>query len=164
VSHISRGTLLTIVATRVAVAQSPAQLSATSNVDRVAAITTRSPIRLALSHPLAGEDGELALVVGGVDVTAVSQRTDSTIAYRPNAVPLAEGDAQIVLYRRAGTRWTEIRRLSVRVTQAVAGNGVFSQSATLGNKGQVAEGRSAARTRPPHVSGLRAQRGASLDG
>ena len=33
--------------------------------------------------------------------------------------------------------------MSVRVAQAVAGNGVFSQSATLGNKGQVAEGRSA---------------------
>lgn len=142
-SHISRGTLLAIVATRVAVAQSPAQLSVTSNVDRVAAITTRSPIRLALSHPLADGEGELALIVDGVDVTAVSERTDSTILYRASAVPLPEGDAEVVLYRRAGSRWAEIRRMSVRVTQAVAGNGVFSQSATLGNKGQVAEGRSA---------------------
>ena len=81
-------------------------------------------------------------------MTSVSERTDSTIAYRPSAVALPEGDAEVVLYRRAGTRWTEIRRMSVRVTQAVAGNGVFSQSATLGNKGQVAEGRSAGMPAP----------------
>jgi len=143
VSHIGRGTLLAIVATRVGVAQSPVRFSAASNVDRLAALTTRSPIRLALSRPLTSEEGELALVVGGVDVTAVSERTDSTIAYRPSVVPLPEGDAEVVLYRRAGTRWAEIRRMSVRVAQAAAGNSVFSQSATLGNKGQVAEGRSA---------------------
>jgi hypothetical protein len=142
VSHIHRGALLTIIVTRVAVAQAP-QLSATSNVDRLAAISSRSPIRLALSRPLAEGEGELALVVGGMDVTAVSERTDSSIAYRPAALPLPEGDAEVVLYRRSGTRWAEIRRVSVRVAQAVSGNaGVFSESATLGNKGQVAEGRS----------------------
>jgi len=148
VSHISRGTLLAIVATRVAVAQSPVRVSTASNIDRLGALTTRSPIRLALSRPLTSGEGELALVVGGVDVTAVSERTDSTIAYRPSAVPLPEGDGEIVLYRRAGTRWAEIRRMSVRVAQAAAGNGVFSQSATLGNKGQVAEGRSAGAPAP----------------
>ena len=142
-SHISRGTLLAIVATRVGVAQTPVRFSAASNVDGLAALTTRSPIRLALSRPLTSEEGELALVVSGMDVTAVSERTDSTIAYQPSAVPLPEGDAEVVLYLRAGTRWAEIRRMSVRVAQAAAGNSVFSQSATLGNKGQVAEGRSA---------------------
>jgi hypothetical protein len=38
--------------------------------------------------------------------------------------------------------------VSVQVVHAVAGNGVFSQSATLGNKGQVAEGRSAGAPAP----------------
>ena len=99
---------------------------------------------MSLSRPLADGDGELALIVGGIDVTAVSQRTDSTIDYRPTAIPLPEGEAEVVLYRRAGTRWAEVRRMSVRVAQAVAGAGVFNQSATLGNKGQVAEGRSSA--------------------
>ena len=128
---------------RVVTAQGTPELSATSNVDRAAAIANRTPIRVTLSRSLAAGEGELALVVGGVDVTAVSERTDSSIAYRPTALPLPEGDAELVLYRRDGSRWAEIRRMSVRVTQAVAGTGTtFSQSATLGNKGQVAEGRS----------------------
>src|SRR5262245_8601034 len=127
-----------MAATRVAVAQSPARFGEASNVDRV--VTTRTPIRLTLSRPLVEGEGELALVVGGVDVTAVSERTDSTIVYRPTAVPLPEGDAEVVLYRRlgGGTHWAEIRRISVRVAQAATGgNGIFTQSATLGNKGQV---------------------------
>ncbi len=99
---------------------------------------------MTLSRPLAGDEGELALVVGGMDVTAVSDRTDSSIAYRPTALPLPEGRTELVLYRRSGTRWAEIRRVSVRVAQAVTGqHGPFSESATVGNKGQVAEGRSA---------------------
>ena len=143
-ARICRWTVLATIVTRVAVAQSPAPFGATSNVDRLDPITARTPIRLALSRPLAGDEGELALVVGGVDVTAVSERTDSTIAYRPAAIPLPEGEAEVVLYRRSGSRWAEIRRIPVRVAQAAAGgNGVFTQSATLGNKGQVAEGRSA---------------------
>jgi hypothetical protein len=105
-------------------------------------LADRARIELTLSRPLSADEGELVLVVGGMDVTAVSERTDSSIAYRPTAVPLPVGDPELVLYRRAGARWTVIRRLSVHVSQAVAGSHTaFSQSATVGNKGQVAEGR-----------------------
>lgn len=122
-----------------------AQVSARSNVDQLVSISERSTLELSLTRPLAPGEGELALVVGGVDVTAVSERTPSTVAYRPTALPLPSGETDVVLYQRRGARWSEIRRLSVRVVQAASGSQLaFSQSATLGNKGQVAEGRTGA--------------------
>ena len=128
------------------VAQTP--IGATSTVDGLA-VSANTPIELRLSRPLAPDEGELALVVGGMDVTSVSERSPSSIMYRPTVFPLPAGETELVLYRHRGSRWDEIRRLSIRVAQAAgASHTTFSHSATVGNKGQVAEGRSAGMPAP----------------
>jgi hypothetical protein len=121
---------------------SPA-LRAIANIDRAATLPADATIELSLNRPLAPDEGNLALIVGGVDVTAVSERSASRIVYRPTALALPAGQTELVLFRRAGGHWSEIRRLSLMVRQA-AGSSQFTadKSATVGNKGQIAEGRS----------------------
>jgi hypothetical protein len=103
-----------------------------------------APIVLSLSRPLTPDEGELALFVAGVDVTAVSDRSPSRISYRPVAIDVPAGESEIVLYRRVGEHWTELRRFVTRRRQGVGGVvGSAEKSATLGNTGQLAQGQSA---------------------
>jgi hypothetical protein len=120
-----------------------APLTAFANLDRASAIAEDTPIRVTLSRPLRSDEGDLALVVGDMDVTAVSERTGSSITYRPAALALPSGETEAVVYRRAAGRWTEIRRFPMHVVQATGLAGLAANmSATLGNKGQIAEGHS----------------------
>ena len=125
-------------AAQIAAAQTSnvAQISASVNLDRTG-------IDVRLSRSLAADEGELVLVVDDVDVTAVSQRTDSRITYRPTSAALPSDASEIVVYRRAAGRWSEIRRFTKTTIGAanLPGFGTI-QSATVGNKGQIAEGRS----------------------
>ena len=117
-----------------------AQLSATMAVARGS--TARDAIEITLNRALDTKEGELVLLVDGVDVTALSSRTASSISYRPpEGLPDATGD--VVVFARRGTRWTEIKRF-VRSAVKAAGAPAFSatRSASVGNKGQLAEGRS----------------------
>jgi hypothetical protein len=76
-------------------------------------------------------------------VTALSERTASRITYRATTPVHPTAASEVVLYRRIGGTWNEIRRFSVRAAQAVHLPGLGTvQSATVGNKGQIAEGRS----------------------
>jgi hypothetical protein len=117
-------------------------LTATSNVEPGSAIGDDAVIEFALSRPLAPDEGELALVVGGLDVTAVAERTPSRIVYRPRTIGLGAGATELVLFRRRGNRWSEIRRVAMTVVQAAGGVASIDRSASLGNTGQVAEGHS----------------------
>lgn len=124
-----------------AAAQAP--IGATSMVEGTA-VSNHAPIEVRLSRPLTPSEGELTLVVGGMDVTSVSERSPSSITYRPTAIPLPAGETELVVYRHRGARWDEVRRFSIRVAQAAAASQTtVRRSATLGNKGQVAEGRTA---------------------
>ena len=73
--------------------------------------------RPTLNRPLTTAEGELALVVGGLDVTAVSERSSSRIVYRPSAVAIPAGETEIAVYRRSARGWTELRRFTARVRQ-----------------------------------------------
>ena len=106
------------------------------------AVDADGVVELTLNRPLTPAEGELALVVGGTDVTAIAERTPSRISYRASAVALATGQTEVVLYRRAGRQWSEIRRFAMTVTEAAAGGASTDESATLGNTGQLAEGHS----------------------
>jgi len=98
----------------------------------------------AISLPVNPADRDLALVVGGIDVTAVAERTASSITYRPAVVDLPAGRTEIVLYRRERSRWTELRRMTAIVQQAAQGSVASAdKSATLGNSGQLAQHQSA---------------------
>jgi hypothetical protein len=123
----------------------PAPLRATANVDRVGSLPDDAPIELSLNRPLAPDEGELALMVGGVDVSAVSERSPSRIVYRPTVMALPAGETELVLFRRVKGHWSEIRRLSLRVLQAANPTQASTEKgATVGNKGQIAEGRTPA--------------------
>jgi len=117
-------------------------LVVTTSIDGSAPLATNAIVEFVLNRPLASDEGELALIVAGMDVTALAELTPTRMIYRPGAVPLPEGRTDIVVYRRAEGRWTELRRITTRVVQAAA-RVSFTKSATLGNKGQLAEGRSA---------------------
>jgi hypothetical protein len=139
-------TLLCATIPFVAVAQGKTRgqpVSVSANIEGMAQLQPNSVMQLALSRALGPDEGELALVVDGVDVTALAERSPTRIVYRPAAMPLAEGSADIVVYRRAGGRWTELKRFTKTVISGAALTRVsFTRSATLGNKGQLAEGRS----------------------
>jgi hypothetical protein len=117
-----------------------AQLMATIAMAR--GQNARDGIEISLNRALDSQDGELVLVVDGVDVTALSSRTASSISYRPpDGLPDLSGD--VVVFARHGNRWTEIKRFVGSAVKA-AGAPAFSatRSASVGNKGQLAEGRS----------------------
>ena len=98
----------------------------------------------AISLGVSQAETDLAFVVGGMDVTAVAERTASSITYRPAVVDLPIGRTEIVLYRREHGRWTELRRITAIVRQAAQGSaGSTDKSATLGNTGQLAQHQSA---------------------
>jgi hypothetical protein len=118
-------------------------LRVTANIDRGGPLADDATIDLSLNRPLTSDEGDLALIVGGMDVTAVSERTASRIVYHPTAVALPIGETELVLFSRTGGRWNEIKRLSVKVLQAATPSHLSAdKSATVGNKGQIAEGRS----------------------
>jgi len=97
-----------------------------------------------ISLPVAAGERDLALVVGGMDVTAVAERTTSSIVYRPSAVEMPVGRNEIVLYQRSGSRWTELRRITAIVRQAGQASHLSAdKSATLGDNGQVVQHQSA---------------------
>jgi hypothetical protein len=98
----------------------------------------------AISLPVSAGETDVALVIDGMDVTAVAERTATSIVYRPTAVELPVGRSEVVLYRRSGSRWTELRRITAIVRQAAQGSTPSTdQSATLGNAGQLAQHQSA---------------------
>ena len=119
-------------------------LRVVDNIDRARPLPSDATIELSLNRPLVPGEGDLALIVAGVDVTAVSERTASRIIYRPGAIALPAGGAELVLFNRAGGRWNEIKRISLKVLQAAPLSLISAEkSATIGNKGQIAEGHSA---------------------
>ena len=107
-------------------------------VDRHSAIT------FSLSRPLLPDEGEVSVMIGSVDVTDLVERTPTKLVYRPTIVPLPAGERDIVIYRRAGGRWTELGKFALKVLRRGGITKVsLSPAATLGNTGQLAEGRSA---------------------
>jgi hypothetical protein len=124
-------------------AQTAATRVVSANFESTREVSGRDAIEVTLSRPVAAAEGELVLVVGGMDVTAVSDRSASSIRWHPTAQGLAQGETDVVVYARTGNRWTELRRFSVRVAEGARGFAFSStKTATVGNKGQLAEGRS----------------------
>jgi hypothetical protein len=95
-----------------------------------------------LNRPLEPDEGELMVLIDAMDITAITERTATRVLYRPDLMPLPTGQSEVVVYRQAQGRLTELRRFVLRVMQA--GNGQqnsVQRNAVLGNKGQLSEGR-----------------------
>jgi hypothetical protein len=115
------------------------QVSVTVDTARFIPVTT--PIGVTLNRPLAAGEGTLVLVVGGVDVTALSERDSTRLLYRPGVEPLPSGRPEVVVYRSTGLAWIELHRVVLKVLTGGGFRRIDAQpQGTLGNKGQVASG------------------------
>ncbi len=121
----------------------PAPLAITTTVDTARQIVAMSILEFSLNRPLRADEGELVMTVGGVDVTALAERAGARFVYRPTFAPIPAGATDVVIYQKRGGQWTELRRVSLKVLTATGFSRITaSPSATMGNKGQLAEGRS----------------------
>ena len=102
-----------------------------------------SPVTFTLARPVDMTKGRLALVLGTMDVSALLERTPTTVTFRPRGMRLPRGEYEAVLYLAGERAWTEIARASIKV---LAPGGFTSAStkpsAALNMKGQLAEGHS----------------------
>ncbi|HJU75228.1 MAG TPA: hypothetical protein VJ717_15910, partial [Gemmatimonadaceae bacterium] len=106
-------------------------------------IDRHTPLEFTLNRPLHPNEGELAVLIGSVDVTDVLERGATSALYRPRLTALPAGEREVVVYRRNGSAWVELRRFTLKVLRRGGLVRVsLTPSATLGNNGQLAEGRS----------------------
>src|SRR4029079_121910 len=77
-------------------------LTASANLDRLQPGGDNRTIDVTLSRPLTAAEGELVLVIDDVDVTALSERTESRVLYRPTTPVHPTAKSEVVLYRRIG--------------------------------------------------------------
>src|SRR5687768_8499008 len=124
-------------------------LSVTASVPQDRFIDRHTPIEFSLSRPLAADDGEIAVIIGSVDVSGLLERSPSALTYRPRLAALPAGEGDIVVYRHAGGHWVELQRFALKVLRR---GGLVRvsvvPSATLGSNGQLADGRSAGMPAP----------------
>lgn len=89
----------------------------------------RAPLTLTLSRPLAASDGELVVLAGDMDVTALVTVRGTSLLLTPGPFPLPAGESELVLYLvrdRRAQAWTPIASIPLRVARA----GGFSKALT----------------------------------
>lgn len=113
------------------------------NVPEGGFVGRRTVLEFSLSRTLRPDDGEIAMLVGGTDVTDLLDRDGTTIRYRPRLAPLPSGERDVVVYRRFDGEWTELQRFPLKVltTHGLVRASV-EPTAALGTDGQLATGRS----------------------
>ena len=111
-------------------------------------IGSDTPLQFVLNRPLSGDDGSLIVMVGGTDVTALVDIEGTRVVYRPAVARLPAGETPVVMYLKRDGRWSEFARTTLKVSHAGGFERiVVGPTATIGNRGQLASGRSA--TLPP---------------
>jgi hypothetical protein len=131
----------------------PESLTVTGNVPGDRFIDRHTTIEFSLSRPLLPNEGEIALLIGAVDVSDLLERSATRVAYRPRITPLPVGERELIVYRRAEGRWVELQRFALKVLRRGGLVRVsLAPTATLGNNGQLAAGRSAGVPTPPRVT------------
>lgn len=129
--------------TNAAVSVGPTPLTITAAFPGGQWIRGDSSIVLALSRPLSELDGRVAIVMGATDVTALFERSGSTLRYRPRTLRLPAGESEIVVYLVKRGTWSESARLPIKVLTAAGFSSVeVKPSVSFSNKGQLAEGHS----------------------
>src|SRR5690349_3730512 len=103
-----------------AVAAASAPLTVTAAFPPDQYVSRHAPIALALSRPLVSDDGDVAVVVGSADVTALFERQGTRLVYRSRSVALPSGEHEVTVYRVRGGQWAELARFPLKVL-SVAG-------------------------------------------
>ena len=128
-------------------------IALSTTLDTTGYLSPRAEVVFSLNRPLTPSDGEIVVLIGGVDVSALLDRGSQRLVYRPGVAALPAGTTDIVVYQKRGAAWIELRRLAVRVLNAAGfSRASFSPSATLGSKGQFAEGRSSGIPEPKRAT------------
>ncbi|MBW7934234.1 MAG: hypothetical protein H3C62_11665 [Gemmatimonadaceae bacterium] len=135
--------LLPIVAAPALRAQTPGDstitVAPTFGADRF--VSARESIALTLSRVPAGSEGRIAVFVGTSDLTSLFERDGSRLVFRANGVELPSGESEVKVYLVAGTNWSELSRLPLRVlTPRGFEQATLKPTVELRNTGQVAEG------------------------
>ena len=115
-------------------------LTVTGSVPKDRFIERHTALEFTLSRPLHADEGEIAVLIGSVDVSDLLERAPTKVVYRPRIAPLPAGERDIVVYQRTGGRWVELQRFALKVLRRDGLVRVaLSPTATLGNSGQLAE-------------------------
>lgn len=140
---------LVVVGSGVAMAQSPPSAPVDSMLTATAAFPSDrfvggdSPVMFTLTRPVGATEGRLALVIGTTDVSALVERTPTSITYRPRGMRLPDGEYDVVLYLVGDRAWTEVARAPIKVLAPGGFTAASAKpSAALNMKGQLAEGHS----------------------
>lgn len=124
-------------------------LSVTSSFAPERWIPADSPIALMLSRPLTSDEGRVAVLIGSTDVTSLFERSGTVLRYGSRALRLPSGESEVVVYTVNSRRWTEVARLAIKVlTPAGFSAASAKPSASINNKGQLAEGHSGLQPSP----------------
>jgi hypothetical protein len=119
-------------------------LSATASFPSDRFVPADTPISFTLSRPLTAGEGRLALVVGSTDLSALVDRSPTSLTFRPQTIRLPRGESEAVLYLVRGASWTPLLRAPIKVLAAGGFTAATAKpSASLNMKGQLAEGHSA---------------------
>lgn len=79
-------------------------------------IAPNTPLELETSRPLEESEGQLAILIGDLDVTDLSERTSSGLTYTPRLSPLPIGETSVIVYLVSRAhQWTEIGRFPLLV-------------------------------------------------
>lgn len=129
------------------------RLEVTTTLDTSRYLAAYTNLEFSLSRPLTPDDGALVMLVGGMDVSALMEQRGDRLVYRPTVAHLPAGSTEVIIYQKRETRWTELRRLSLKVlTEGGFTRVAVTPTSTLGNKGQLFEGRSRAVEKPERAT------------
>jgi hypothetical protein len=139
-------------AARGASAQSaPAPVVITPSFSAERYLAARTPIVLSISGP--ARPGAITIVIGSADVTALFERRDEQWVYRADVVPLPSGESEVAVYLVDSGAWNEVGRFPIKVlTPHGFTKSTVSPAASVNNKGQLAEGRSADQAAPERAT------------
>jgi hypothetical protein len=148
-----RGVLLAVALVVPAHAQSSAGLATSFAADEWLRAGTAIELTIA-AVPEAGDASRIALVIGGVDVSALVTQNGRRIRYDPRILPLPAGESEIVAYGVASSgEWQELGRAGLRVLSAAG----FERAAvdphlSLDMASQLAEGHNTGELAPSRAT------------
>ena len=110
-------------------------LRVTSNFSAQASVLPNALLVLNTSRPVDSAEGQLAVLVGDVDISNLCEKSVGGLTYNPRLIPLPLGETSVVVYLVSrSNQWTEIARFPLLVeepkSQVLGTNGALAPSST----------------------------------
>lgn len=92
-------------------------LRISGNFSAQKAVAPDAQLELQMSRALQPNEGQLAVLIGETDVTALCVKNDNRLTYKPQ-IPLPLGETSVIIYQvTEENRWTEVARLPLVVEE-----------------------------------------------